>query len=108
MKNPQLTQLIKDLRKLSIEQNVKIWKRVADDLAKSTRRKRVIDVSQFSKTVKKGETAVVPGKVLGTSKTDVTIAAYQFSATVKNNNKVLSLRDLMNKNPKGQKCRIMG
>ena len=36
--NPQLRDLIKELRELSKKQNVKIWKRIADDLNKSTRR----------------------------------------------------------------------
>ena len=108
MKNTILEQLIKDLKTLSIKENVKIWKRVAEDLEKPSRRRRQVDVLKISKSLKKGETAVIPGKVLGVEKVDASIAAFQASATVRKNNAILSLRELMKKNPKGSKCRILG
>ncbi len=108
MKNPMLTQLASDLRALSIKENVKIWKTIAKNLEKPTRQKREVDVTKIAKILKKGEIAVVPGKVLGKDKVDGEIAAYQFSQTAKVGNKTLSLRELMKKNPKGKKCRILG
>ena len=64
---------------------------------------------------KPGETVVVPGKVLGlgevTQKVDV--AAYQFSISAVEKIKLaggntLSLWELMEKNPKANKVRIIG
>ena len=108
MRNTQLESLIQNLKTLSIKEKVKIWKRVAEDLEKPRRIRRAIDVSKIPKVVQKGETAVVPGKVLGTEKVDVPIAAYSCSETVRKNNKIISLQDLIKKNPKGSKCRIVG
>ena len=108
MKNPILTQLVRDLKALSIKENVKIWKRVAEDLEKSTRRKREVNITKIAKSIKKGEIAVIPGKVLGKGKVDCEISAYQFSESSKEGNKTLGLNELMKKNPKGKKCRILG
>ena len=41
--NPQLQDLIKELKKKSIEHKVKIWKRIADDLEKPVRQRRIIN-----------------------------------------------------------------
>ena len=108
MKNPVLHQLIQDLKKQSIDQKVKLWKRVAVELEKGTRRRRAVTVEHIKKNTKAGETAVVPGKVLGKEKADVPIAAFQWSAGARNENTIMSLRELMKKNPKAQKCRIIG
>ena len=108
MKNELLTQLVSDLKTLSIKENVKIWKNVAENLEKPTRQKREVDVTKIAKNLKKGEIAVIPGKVLGKGKVEGEIAAYQFSETARTGNKTLTIRELMKKNPKGNKCRVMG
>ena|SRR3989344_5055404 len=108
MKNTQLENLIKELKTLSIQNKVKIWKRVAEDLERPTRIRRDVDIYKIEKYCKKGETAVVPGKVIGISKTTVPIAAYSCTANVKKNNQVISLSEYIKKNPKGSKCRIVG
>ncbi len=108
MKNSILTQLVSDLKALSIKENVKIWKRVAEDLEKPSRQKREVSIDNIAKTLKKGEIAVIPGKVLGKGKFDGEIAAYQFSQSAREGNKTLSLYELIKKNPKGNKCRVMG
>jgi large subunit ribosomal protein L18e len=109
-----LKELIIDLKKLSSKENANIWKRVAEELSKSTRRRRRVNVCRISKNIKEGEIALVPGKVLGDGAYDKknTVAAFRFSTDAKEKinktGKAISLRDLMKQAPKGQKVRIIG
>ena len=113
--NEYLKQLIVDLKKQSNEQKVKIWKRVAKDLEKSTRQRRIVNISRLNRFVKKDEIIVVPGKVLGSGYLDksFTIAAFRFSdlaTTVLKEHKcnVLSIPELIKKYPKGTNIKIIG
>ncbi|MCH8329219.1 MAG: 50S ribosomal protein L18e, partial [Nanoarchaeota archaeon] len=83
--NPLLQELIGELKKRSNEQSVNLWKRVALDLEKPTRQRRVINLSRISRYTKENETIIVPGKVLGsgTLNQKLTISAYQFSEQAK-------------------------
>jgi ribosomal protein L18E len=108
MKNEQLDSLIKELKTKAIQEEAKIWKRVATDLEGPRKNLRVVNIEKIDKVVREGEIAVVAGKVIGDGKSQREIAAYQFSQKVKDNNKVISLKELLNKNPKGSKCRIVG
>ena len=54
---------------------------------------------------------VVPGKVLGTGSIEpnITVAAWQFSQSAKDKLKNnLTIKELMKKNPKAKKVRILG
>ena len=109
--NPYLKTLIRELKQLSREQNVNIWKRVAEDLSKSTRQRRVVNLSRINTYTKANETVIVPGKVLASGELDhkVEIAAFQFSEAAKKKVKTLmKIQELMKKNPKGKKVRIIG
>ncbi len=108
MKNQILGQLIKDLKTQSIQNNVKIWKKIATELERGTRRRRAVTLAHIQQHTQKGEIAVVPGKVLGKEKIDVPIAAFQWSKGAAEQNTIQSLHTLMKSNPKGQKCRIIG
>lgn len=108
MKHAELETLIAEMKKLSIEENVPFWKRVATDLEKPTRQRRTVNVSKVAAVVKKGEIAVVPGKVIGNEKVDCEIASYSWSDASKAQNNIMSLQELMKKNPKAAKCRIVG
>ena len=107
MKNEQLKQLVGEMKKLAIEQKVDFWKKIAGELEKSTRRKRQVNVEKISRVLNEGETAVVPGKVLGPGKIKADIVCYNASKSVKKENKIISFEELMKKNPKAQKCRII-
>jgi large subunit ribosomal protein L18e len=91
-----------------------IWKRIAADLEKPTRIRREVNIISIEKHVKDGETAVVPGKVLGVGelKRPITVAAFRFSAKAKEainkNGKAISIAELLKSNPKGSKVRIIG
>ena len=113
-KNDELSGLISDLKRLSIEKKVKIWKRIAEDLEKPSRNRRVINIYKLDKYTKDKEFVVVPGKVLGTGSLNhaVDVAAFSFSGDavkkISEKGKVLSIRDLMKSNPEGKNVRIMG
>jgi len=107
--NPVLKDLIKELKTLSIKNKVKLWKAIAIELEKPTRRRISVNLSKIDRHAKDKEIIVVPGKVLGNGDLtkDIIIAAYQFSesANKKIKNK-LTIKELMYKEPK--KIRIMG
>ncbi|MFH1642887.1 MAG: 50S ribosomal protein L18e [Nanoarchaeota archaeon] len=113
--NTGLVNLINELKKASLDQNVNIWKRIAIDLERPTRKRRIVNLSKINKVTSENETIVVPGKVLGTGILDhkVTISAFQFStgALEKINKlgaKVIPLDELIKESPKGKKIRIIG
>ena len=112
--NPELNSLITGLKRLSIQQNNKIWKRLASDLEKPARNRRIVNLTRIDKYTKDDETIVVPGKVLagGDLTKKVTIAAYQFSFSaldkINKTGKAISIKELMEKNPKANKVRIIG
>lgn len=112
--NPQLQSLIKELKTLAIKEDVKLWKRIAEDLEKPSRQRRQVNISRISRSAKEGEMVIVPGKVLGTGSlgNKLTVAAYTFSesakAEISKNGKAISIEQLMKDNPKGKKVRIIG
>ena len=113
--NVVLQQLIAELKKKSIEQNANIWKRLATDLEKSSRSRRVVNLSRISMYTKENDIIVIPGKVLGAGEIGhkLTISAFQFSESakeklIKNGSKIVSLCELSNQNPQGKGIRIIG
>jgi large subunit ribosomal protein L18e len=112
--NLELNSLIEELKQKSLENGVKLWKRLAKDLQKPSRQRRIINIYKINKYAREGETIVVPGKVLNMGELDkkVDIAAFSFSDKVKHKinmvAKTLSIKELMEKNPEGKKVRIMG
>ncbi len=113
--NPVLLRLIMELKKRSNEQNAQIWKRVANDLEKPTRQRRVVNLSSISRYTKENEVIVVPGKILGagTLAHKLTISAFQFSNGAKEKiekagAKVVPLLELSRENPSGKGIRIIG
>lgn len=113
--NPRLRELICKLKKASIEQNVKLWRRIARDLEKPTRNFRVVNLSRINKYTKENEVVVVPGKVLGSGKLEhkLTISAFNFSNSAiekinKVGAKIVPLEKLIKENPKGKAIKIIG
>ena len=109
--NPELSKLIDELRQLSLSQKAPLWKRIAKDLAKPTRQRRNINLSRINRYTESNDTVVIPGKVLGTGEPNekVTVAAWQFSQSAKEKLKNnLTIKELMEKNPKAKKLKIMG
>ena len=113
--NIQLIKLVEELKKQSSLENVKVWKRIASDLEKPTRRRSTVNLYKINKFTKPEETVIVPGKVLSLGELDhkVNVAAFNFSSEAKNkitnaNGKVLTIYELLKLNPKGKGVRILG
>lgn len=112
--NPNLVNLINVLIKNGYERNAMIWVAVAKRLAKPTRRMAEVNISKINRYTKKGDTVVVPGKVLGCGNLDhsVVVSAFKFSKSAKEKiekiGKVMTIEELMKKNPKGKGVKIMG
>ena len=82
---------------------------------RSRRRRIAVNVSRLNSYPKEGETAVVPGKVLGAGKIDhpLHVAAFAFSEQarlkiLKAKGKCLSILELVERNPKGTNVKIIG
>jgi len=111
--NYQVKQLLVELESKAISN--KFWKRIADDLKKPTRQKRVVNLYKIEKYARDGETIVVPGKVLsvGELSKKVDVAALNFSAEAKQKitaakGKIFTIKELLENNPEGKKVRILG
>jgi len=113
--NPELQQLIVDLRKQSVLNQVNLWKRIADDLERATRKRRIVNISRINRYTKPDEVVIIPGKVLGSGSLDhkLTVAAFAFSQSAKNmiessKGICMTVNDLLKKNPEGKNIRIIG
>jgi large subunit ribosomal protein L18e len=112
--NPKLMELIKELKKKSFEQGANIWKRIAEDLERSTRQRRIVNLYKINKYTKENETVIVPGKVLAVGDLDhnVIIAAFNFSDAalekINKKGKAITINELIQEDPKGKRIRIMG
>lgn len=113
--NPELIKLIRFLRKQSSENKVKIWKDIAERLAKPRRQQIAVNISRLNRYTEKNEMVVVPGKVLGAGKINhpIKVTAFAFSEKAKEKikaarGKCLSFFELVRKNPKGSKIKIIG
>ena len=113
--NVHLKYLISELKKEGNVQSSKLWRKVAEDLERSTRQRRVVNVSRLNRNTKPNEVIVVPGKVLGSGEMghSVTVAAWAFSDSAretitKAKGKCLAISELMKLEPKGKNIRVIG
>ena len=112
--NPRLSKLIFDLKAQSREQNVPLWRDIAERIEKPARHYAAVNISKINRHTKENETILVPGKVLGTGVIDhsVTVAALNFSVAAEElisgaNGKCISIEQLMKTNPAGKGVRII-
>lgn len=113
--NPELINTIRFLEKSAKANDARIWRKIAEALY-ATRRKRIsVNLSRVNRYTKNGETVAVPGKVLAAGDMDhaVTVTAFSFSQKakakiIKAKGKCLSFDDLVKKNPKGSGVKIIG
>jgi len=103
---------LKELIRILGKDKKLLWKRVAKDLAKPTRSRRVVNLKRINRVTKAGETIIVPGKVLGIGDLHhkLTIAAWQFSESAVKKLKtagasIMSIKELYDKKKTG---RIIG
>lgn len=113
--NPLLSKQIEDLRAMGFKEKNDFMLKLADELAKPERIRREVDVSRIERFVEAGETVVVPGKLLadGILTKKVTVAAWSASTAAKEKvekagGKVITIAELIKKNPKGNGVKIIG
>jgi len=112
--NPNLTELIKNLKKVSYNEEVAIWKDVAKRLERATRRQAEVNLSDINRVSKENQTVLVPGKVLanGQLNHEVSVAALKFSKIAqekieKSGGECISISEIIEKNPKGSNIKIV-
>jgi len=107
--------MVQELKKAAQLHGSLLWKRVATDLEKPTRKRRVVNLYKIDKNSMENEIIVVPGKVLGDGVLShkVTIAAWRFSESAMEKIKqsdcvALNILELVKKNPKGSNLKLIG
>jgi large subunit ribosomal protein L18e len=112
--NPELLKLIRSLRKKAKENDVAIWRDVANRLSASKRRRISVNLSRLNRHTGEKEAVVVPGKVLGAGRLEhpLVVAAFAFSdearqKIVQAKGKCLTISELVENIPKGSNVRIM-
>jgi len=112
IKNRQLGALITTLKRVAIEKQRPLWKRVASDLEKPSRQRRTVNLWKLDREAKDGETVIVPGKVLGDGELTktFTVAAFAYSTEAKKklDKHALTIDELLKKQPDGKGIRIIG
>ena len=113
--NPQLLEVASSLKKQSRENKAEVWRDIAERLVKSRRRRITVNLSRLERYTSKNETVAVPGKVLASGEIThpVTVAAFTFSGKAEQKikaakGKCMTFSDLIKKNPKGSKVKIIG
>jgi large subunit ribosomal protein L18e len=112
--NPKLVELIGTLKEKSYQEDVAIWKDVAKRLERSNRRKAEVNISQINRHSSPDETVLVPGKILGSGELNhkVNVVALNFSKKAEEKiaaagGECLDISEILDKNPKGNKIRII-
>jgi large subunit ribosomal protein L18e len=112
--NPQLIELIGQLRKTSKAQDAPIWADVADYLAHTRSQRVVTNLSSINRHTETADVVVVPGKVLASGALDhpVTVAAFEASEATRakleaSKSNFITIKELLEKNPKGSKVKII-
>jgi large subunit ribosomal protein L18e len=92
----------------------RIWRDVSDKLNAPARQAVEINLYRLSKVTAKGDTVVIPGKVLavGELKQQITIACYSISKAAvdkikASGSKIITIEDLLAQNPSGSGVRII-
>lgn len=113
--NPNLEELIFELKRLSRENEASIWRDIAKRLEKPSRVWSEVNLTTVDKYADPKENIVVAGKLLGLGNLSkpVNIAAYSASASArkkveKSGGKLMDILELAQANPKGSGVRIMG
>ncbi|OGI15331.1 50S ribosomal protein L18e [Candidatus Micrarchaeota archaeon RBG_16_49_10] len=106
--------LIQQIRKKAFETNSDFLKDLAEKLNKPRRKRVEVNLVHIDRNTEKGETVVVPGIVLGYGNISkpLSIYAWKFSNNAEekiasSKGKAMPIEELLEKNPKGTKVRIM-
>lgn len=113
--DPYRLKLIENLEEASRGNNAKIWKAIAGDLSRSSRNRCTVNIWSINKHTSEGDTIVVPGKLLSEGVLDhkVEVAAFKVTESAKKKvemagGKIITIPDLIKKNPRGSGIKIIG
>ena len=113
--NPNLEELIIELKRLSRDNQAPIWRTIAVKLEKSSQHWAEVNVASIDKYAQAKESVIIAGKLLGngTLSKPVTVAAYSASQSAiskveKAGGKFINITELAAQNPKGSGIKIMG
>jgi large subunit ribosomal protein L18e len=114
-KDPGRLELISQLEETARKSGSALWSTVACELSKVRRSRRQVNVHRIDKHTSEGDVVVIPGKVLGDGDLGhkVDVAAYRFTAGAAKKieeagGTAMSISELVKKNPKGGKVRLIG
>jgi large subunit ribosomal protein L18e len=92
----------------------RIWRDVSERLMAPARSAVEVNLYRLSKITKKGDTVIIPGKILavGELTESITIACYSISKSAvdkvkASGSKLMTIEDLLAKNPTGSGVRII-
>lgn len=111
--NLETRKLVVLLEKAARKNKAAIWKDVAELLLSPARKRkaRSVNVYKLDKLLKAGETAVIPTTLLGigTTSKDFVVGAFRASdgARLKLGKKLVSISEIVRKNPSGKGVRII-
>lgn len=112
--NVKTKKLIRALEKMSAKEKVGIWKDIAERLSKPSRSRAAVNVGKIQKHCHEGESAIVPGKLLGVGEITRPIVVGALSCSRQAREKiegakgsVMDIDDFAEKNPKGKNVRII-
>jgi len=113
--NAKTQELIAALHRQGAEQQAAIWKHIAEELAKSTRTRREVNLLTLNHYTKKDDVVLIPGKLLGNGELNhkLTIAAFAASQNARekikqSGSKYMPISELMQKKPDGSGIRVIG
>jgi large subunit ribosomal protein L18e len=112
--NPRLNNLIVLLKEAARTNEASIWRDIAMRLEAPSRNYAEVNVGKINRYATKGETILVPGKVLGTGVLNqpVRIAALNFSKSAVGKiqdaqGACMTIEELLSSNPQGSRIRIL-
>jgi large subunit ribosomal protein L18e len=110
----ELKKLVAFLERSASKNKAKVWKTVAKLLSKASRKKNGVSVVKLSRVTKANEVVIIPCKMLsgGELKHALTVAVWKASKkaveqVTKAGGSVITIKTLVEKNPKGSKTRII-
>lgn len=112
--NPNMKVIVASLKEKSYTEDAAIWKDISKRLEKPTRQSAEVNISDINRHTSPDEMIIVPGKVLGNGSIGhkVQVAAMSFSKTAEEKistagGECMDILEVVEKNPKGSKIRIM-
>ncbi|MBN2110445.1 MAG: 50S ribosomal protein L18e [Methanosarcinaceae archaeon] len=112
--NPRIPKLIANLKQVSRENDVPVWRDVAVRLERPRQNYAEVNLSKINRYANENETVLIPGKVLGSGVIGkaANVVALSFSSTAKEKitglgGKCLTIEQALEGNPEGSGIRIL-